>query len=288
MDKPIFGLKTAHKSFLEYLKEKGRASATILAYGSDLRQLINFCQSLNKNSVDQIFSDDLKAFKQYLANQNYTPKSISRKINSIKTFFKYLRSQKKVSQNPAANLAHPKYKTTPPRILSKMEYRALRDVCRHDARISAIIELFLQTGIRIGELANLQVEDIKNKSLHIRAYESRQGRDIPLNKAALTALEEYLNERPKSKANNIFLTKTGRPFLVRNIRGAINRYFKSAGIKEATVNNLRHTFIAHQLKAGTPLTLVSKLAGHKRLSTTEKYLDLIKKSSSEKTELEEL
>ena len=92
----------------------------------------------------------------------------------------------------------------------------------------------------------------------------------------------------KSKAKNVFVTKNGRQFLVRNIRTAIDRYFKLADIKEAKVNDLRHTFIAHQLQAGTPLTLISQLVGHKRLSTTEKYLDVVKKSPESPAHLEEL
>ncbi len=288
MNQKILGLKTAHKEFLDFLQQKGRASATILAYGADLKQLIDFCQRLKRNSVSDINQDDLNAFKEFLAKDGYTPKSISRKINSIKTFFKYLIKQKHISNNPASNLAHPKYEIKPPRILSKMEYRALRDVCRNDIRIFAIVELFLQTGLRIGELANLQIDDVKDKQLFIRSYESHSSRKVPLNKAGWSALENYLKVRPKSKSKSLFITKTGKPFLIRNIRSTINRYFKLAGVDNAKVNDLRHTFIAHQLKAGTPLTLVSKLTGHKRLSTTEKYLSLIKKSDSEKFKLEEL
>jgi site-specific recombinase XerD len=288
VNQKILSLKTAHKEFLKFLKEKNRASATILAYGSDLQQLIDFCQQLKRNSVEEVSTADLKAFKEYLKKDGYTPKSISRKINSIKTFFKYLHSQKDITENPAINLSHPRYEIKPPRIFSKMEYRALRDVCRHDSRIFAIVELFLQTGIRIAELAHLQLEDVKKDSLFIRHYESRPSRKIPLNKAAAAALEDYLKIRPKSKTKYFFVTKTGKPFLVRNIRSSLNRYFKLAGIEKAKVNDLRHTFIAHQLKAGTPLTLVSKLTGHKRLSTTEKYLSLVKKSESEKFKLEEL
>lgn len=288
MEKKLLGLKTAHREFLNYLKEKGRASATILAYGSDLEQLIDFCQKLKRIKIDQISSSDLKAFKEFLIKDGYTAKSVSRKINSIKTFFKYLQAQKSITENPATSLSHPKYEVKPPRVLSKMEYRALRDCCRRDCRIFAVIELFLQTGIRIGELANLRLDDIKNTSLFIRQLESRPSRQIPLNKSAQTAIETYLTARPKTKADHLFVTKTGKPFLIRNVRSTINRYFKLANIPDAKVNDLRHTFIAHQLRAGTPLVLVSKITGHKRLSTTEKYLNLIKKTSPEKFKLEEL
>jgi integrase len=180
----------------------------------------------------------------------------------------------------------------PPRVLSKLEYRALRDACRDDKRMSSVIELLLQTGIRIGELAQLQIEDVNfdKKQLYVRAYESRDGRTIPLNDPAIKALKGYLDIRPQSDNRTLFLTKNGHPFLVRNIRTAIDRYFKLAGIENAKVNDLRHTFIIHQLKSGTPLTYVSKLVGHKRLSTTEKYLKLIDTDKIEKdtVHLEEL
>lgn len=281
-------LKTAHKEFLNSLQQQNRASATILAYSSDLQQLISFLDKESKTKVDQISFNDLKAFKQDLIKNGYTAKSISRKINSIRTFFKTLIKDKIINKNPAINLTHPKYETKPPRILTKMEYRALRDSCRNDIRISAIIELFLQTGLRIGELANLELSDINNNSLNIKAYESQPKREVPLNKAAKEGLSAYLKIRPKSRSKTLFLTKTGKPFLIRNIRGAVDRYFRLASIKDATVNDLRHTFISYQLKAGVPLVLISKIVGHKRLSTTERYLKFIKEKTTDKMKLKEL
>jgi integrase/recombinase XerD len=281
-------LAKARQEFLKFLEEKGRASATILAYGSDLEQLIEFAKKKGKTKASELNPKDLKEFKNYLSSEGYTPKSISRKINSIRTFFKTLVRQKILDKNPASSLTHPKYEVKPPRVLSKMEYMALRDSSRNDIRMSAIIELFLQTGIRIGELASIKLDDIKNDSLKVRAYESQPEREIPLNKAAKQAIDDYLAKRPKSKSDILFLTKSGRPFLIRNIRSAVNRFFKLAGIKDATVNDLRHTFIVQQLKAGVPLVLISKLVGHKRLSTTEKYLKLIKQKSSEKMKIKEL
>ena len=83
-----------------------------------------------------------------------------------------------------------------------------------------------------------------------------------------------------SKNDIFFLTKTGKPFLVRNIRSAVNRYFRLADIKNARVNDLRNTFIVQQLQAGIPLTTIAKIVGHRRLSTTEKYLEMVKESPS--------
>ena len=134
----------------------------------------------------------------------------------------------------------------------------------------------------------MSLDDIDTDKIVVRAYESHPQRQVPLNQAAGAALAGYLKARPKTKAKAVFVTKTGRAFLIRNIRTAIDRYFKIAEVKNARVNDLRHTFIAHQLEAGTPLTMVSRLVGHKRLSTTEKYLAFVKKSEAAPAKLEEL
>jgi len=287
-------IKDAHGKFINHLKEQGRSSATVLAYGKDIEQLKDFLNQLDKNKVQEILTKDLQAFMAKLSKEGYTPKSISRKTNSTKTFFRYLKINDYITDDPATLLEHPKFEMKPPRILSKTEYRALRDAARSDIRMGAIIELLLQTGIRIGELSRLKIADVKFGNsgkagdLHVPAGESYPERNVPLNKAAEGSLKAYLQIRPESKEDILFITKTGRPLLVRNIRTAIDRYFKLAAIKDAKVNDLRHTFVAHHLMAGTSLVLVSKLAGHKRLATTEKYLNLIQGRLEEPVKLEEL
>ncbi|RJR15826.1 hypothetical protein C4579_01240 [Candidatus Microgenomates bacterium] len=281
-------LSQAQTQFVEFLQSRKRARATIVAYNKDIDQLMVFLRTRDRKTVAEVTHDDLTAFLEKLGKDGYTPKSVSRKINSIKTFYRFLKSKDAITDDPTTNISHPRYEVKPPRILTKVEYRALRDACRDDARIAAIVELFLQTGVRIGELANLTLEDMKDHELHIAAQESHSERTVPLNKAAKTAIDRYLEIRPKTDNKTLFVTKTGRPLLIRNIRTAIDRYFKAAGIEKAKVNDLRHTFIAHHLASGTPLTVISKLVGHKRLSTTEKYLEFIKGRVEENVKLEEL
>lgn len=288
MSEQKINLATAKQQFVAYLKEKKRATATILAYSKDIDQLLSFLEKAEINDLKNATQINIESFLASLLKDNYTQKSISRKINSIKTLFRYLKLTGLIRDDPSTLIEHPRYEIKPPRILSKQEYRALRDACREDIRISAIVEILLQTGIRISELANLELNDLKDNHLFIKAYESHESREVPLNKPAKQALEKYLSVRPKIESNSVFVTKNGRSLLIRNIRTAIDRYFRIADIKEARVNDLRHTFIAHHLKEGTSLVLVSKLVGHKRLSTTEKYLELIKNQMDEKIKLGEL
>ena len=281
-----------HQQFVGHLQGKSRATATILAYGKDIDQLVHYLTSLGKDEPKEVTSDDLKSFMEKLHKEGYTPKSISRKTNSTKTFFKFLKSMGVISEDPASLLEHPKFETKQPRILFKTEYRALRDAARSDIRMLAVIELLLQTGIRIGELAKLRVEDVNfdnSPTIHVPPEEGTVERIVPLIKPAAEAVSKYLEVRFKTPNHALFVTKTGRPLLIRNIRTAIDRYFRIAGIKEAKVNDLRHTWVAHQLQSGVSLVTVSKLAGHKRLSTTERYLQFAQSQNGEsKVKLEEL
>ena len=287
----MVSLQDAHKQFIDNLKSRSRASATILAYGKDIEQLVSYLNSTGKEDPKEVTTEDLQTFMNKLAKEGYTAKSISRKTNSTKTFFKFLKSTGIISEDPAIDVEHPKFENKDPRILTKLEYRALRDAARADTRMLAVIEVLLQTGVRIGELAKIRVEDVnlENQTIHVPLSEDTREREIPLNKPASEAVSKYLNIRPKSPSHALFITKTGRPLLIRNIRTAIDRYFRIAGIKEAKVNDLRHTWVAFQLQAGVSLLTVSKLAGHKRLTTTERYLQFIQGHNGEgKVKLEEL
>ena len=281
-------VRDAHRQFTDFLKGKQHSSATILAYGKDIDQLASFLEDLNKHHVHEVSKDDIQAFLAKMQEQGYTPKSLSRKLNSTRTFYRFLKVNEYITDDPSLLVSHPRYELAPPRILKPTEYRALRDAARNDARMFAIIELLLQTGIRIGELASLRLSDIRENSLYIRPIEKHEEREVPLNKPAKEALERYLKIRPQVTDDHVFITKSGKPFLVRNIRTAIERYFRLAEIENAKVNDLRHTFVAHHLKNGVSLVLLSKLLGHKRISTTERYLDYVKERAKDTTSLAEL
>lgn len=274
-------IQDAHNEFKKYLGENKRSASTIVAYGKDIEQLTSFLKELSKNHIHEATREDLVAFLAKMTKNGYTPKSISRKLNSTRTFFRFLKINEYVTDDPSLLVEHPRYQLAAPRILTPTEYRALRDAARPDARMFAVIELLLQTGIRIGELAALKLSDIQKNELHIAPYEKHEERIVPLNARAQEALGKYLGVRPKASSEHLFITKSGKPFLIRNIRTAVERYFRLAEVKNAKVNDLRHTFVAHHLKHGVSLVLISKVLGHKRLSTTERYLEYIKDRAKE-------
>jgi site-specific recombinase XerD len=282
-------LKSLLPRFIQNLKDKKRSPSTVLAYRADLDQLIQYLLEKNKPTLDSVLSSDIESFRDSLLAQKYTPKSVSRKLNAVKTFFRFLMDEKIVTRDPSSPVSHPKIESSTPKFLSAIEYRALRDVVRNDIRIATIVELILQTGLRISEVANLKEENFKNGILHIDAYATQEGRDIPLNSPAKQILEKYLKERPKTDSPYVFVSKNGKPLAIRNIRAAIDRYFQKAEVPGYTVNDLRTTFVVQNLKTGVDLVFLSHVSGHKRLSTTERYLALAQiTQSGKKQELVEL
>lgn len=266
--------------FGQDLEDKGRSRSTILAYRADLDQMAEYMTEQRKILVSDITRLDIERFRDTLMNKKYTAKSVSRKLNAVKTFFRWLVFEKYIPTNPSEAVSHPKIQQLSPKFLSPLEYRALRDVVRDDERIAAIVELILQTGLRISEVANLKREDMRMKEetqeaqLHIEAYSTQPERIIPLNEPAKEALERYLKIRITSDSEYLFVSKNGKALAIRNIRAAIDRYMQRAGVENFSVNDLRTTFMVENLKAGVDLVLLSHVSGHKRLSTTERYLEL--------------
>lgn len=267
-------LKNLLPKFIQDLETKGRSKSTILAYRADLDQLVSYLIEKNKGLAQDIKKEDIEIFRDTLMNKTYTAKSVSRKLNAVKTFFRWLVSEGQITENPSEDVSHPKIQQILPRFLSPLEYRALRDVVRDDERIAAIVELILQTGLRISEVANIKLADITDHELTIESYSTQPERNVPLNEPAKTALDRYLGIRPQTESPYIFVSKNGKPLAIRNIRAAIDRYMQKAGIENFSVNDLRTTFMVENLKAGVDLVLLSQVSGHRRLSTTERYLEL--------------
>ena len=275
--------------FVSYLQSQDKSQYTIVAYKKDLEQFVGYLSSVEITDVRDVNKGVIEAFIQKLLTQNYTKKSASRKLNSIRTFFRYLKRENLIEQNPALDVSHPKYSQSAPRVFSKLEYRAIRDAAKEDARTYAMIEILLQTGVRIGELTNIRIGDVQDESLEIRTVGKSPGRTVPLNKAVKKAITDYLVARPDGTSEDyLFITRTGRPLLIRNIRQIISGCFKEVGIENATINDFRNTFISHQLALGHPIDYIAKVVGHRRLSSTERFLQPETTTTAKKEQLEEL
>jgi len=160
-----------------------------------------------------------------------------------------------------------------PNILSKEEVTKLKQITQKDIRSSAVINLLLHSGIKVGEIIDLKVNEFQLKGNVGKI--SLPGREIEITSEALHALLKYLAIRPKKDNRIFFISLNGKPLNIRNLRRQISRYFIRAGIKKASLFDLRHTFCVDMLKNGMPIYELAKTCGHKNLISAQKYLDLI-------------
>src|SRR4030065_1207816 len=125
------------EKFISGLKEQRKSEFTIVAYKKDLEQFAGYISSKEINDIRDVKKEDIAGFINKLISDNYSKKTGSRKLNSIRTFFRFLKNEGAIEQNPSLDVAHPQYIQAPPRIFSKLEYRAIRDVAKENARTYA-------------------------------------------------------------------------------------------------------------------------------------------------------
>ena len=267
-----------------YMPSRNFAQKTRLNYRTDVLDLIEFLARNGKKRLDQLSQRDLEAYLADLDRRQYAGASRKRKSYAIKSFFGFLFDSAYTSQDISQRLIPPRTEYKEPRVLSKDEYTSLLRACTHNVRDSAIVEVLLQTGVRLSELAKLTLDDVALRGrigrdpdtvgrLHVMG-KGRKDRRIPLNYKACRALKSWLNARPEVECDALFVSKFRQPLGARSIQHVVQKYMVEAGIKNASVHTLRHTFATHHVAMGTSLRTVQEVLGHADLKTTSIYVQL--------------
>jgi len=238
-----------------------------------LSQTTAFCYfwGLHKD-LFTISERSTELFMVHLSKEGYSTKSLNSKKSAVNNFLDYLSEKYNVSIHYISSNSTPK-ECTELRLLTEEEISKLRDLIKNDLRSLAIVYLLLYSGIKVGEVINLKMTDFlltENKGSLVL-----KDRTIPLEDLSLKNLLKYLAVRPKSSEANLFVSASGIPLNIRNLRRQINRYFLKAEINNATLFDLRHTFCINKLKSGASIEEIATVAGHKNLITTQKYLTYI-------------
>ena len=262
---------------------------TIKNYISDIRNFYKWYEKISfSKNLQKVTSYHLSAYKDYLIhNQRKKISSINRNIQSLKNFFQFMIKQKNLKKNPSTKLKFlRRTKRTKPRALSKSDIHKLLSVTAHSShgtqkRNYAIIQLLLQTGIRVSELVNLEIRDLKlyDRSGEIRIVDAKgvKERTVALNNYARKALRNYLkknNIKDKTQDNRkiIFLSKQNKQMTVRAVQKMISNLAKKAGIENISPHSLRHSFAINYLRSNPEcLVELSALLGHESLDTTAIY-----------------
>jgi site-specific recombinase XerD len=204
-----------------------------------------------------------------------------RKLSAIKTLFTWLRANDVISINPTKRVMPIQWQTKPPRVLTKAEYQHLLSVIEN-TRDRALLELILQTGIRLAEAHRLNLVDIEipdpvtQQSIGVMRVIGRGGkvRSLLLNTKACRALYEWLGERPLVATDALFVSKREKRLSRRQMQNLIEKYVEQAGLTNVSLHSLRHTFATHHLMMGTDIELVKEFLGHQWLRTTAVYEEL--------------
>jgi len=275
----------SHKeSFLQYLQiEKRYSSHTIRSYLNDLDQfnLFLLSQGLPEDPVS-VTSHDIRAWIVSMLDNNYSTTSVHRKISCLRVFYRFLRKEGFLKNDPLQKVVLPKRKKTLPVFVEEKALDNLLDnISFGDGfagiRNRTIIEMFYLTGIRRSELIGLRYNDVdlSEGSLKVTGKRNKQ-RIIPLLNPFIIRLKEYIKLRDENFAadNNgwFFITDKGNKLYDKYVYNTVNGYLAMVTtIEKKSPHILRHTFATHMLNHGADLNSIKELLGHANLSATQIY-----------------
>ncbi len=269
--------------FLDYLAiEAGLAANTILAYGRDLRGFLEHCKKSDIKSIEQLEPKTIQAYMVKLAKQSKAESSIKRTLVAIRMLLRYGRLMGVIDDDFAAVLEAPKLWQRLPVVADKDKVLDLLHAPdpkeQYYLRDRAMLELLYATGLRASELAQLRVGDLNLDIGYLRCIgKGRRERVVPVGKAAIAAVAQYLKELRPSLSGSLsedylLLSRTGRAMSRIEIWRLVKKYAVRAGMpKNLTAHTLRHCFATHLLSGGADLRSVQEMLGHVDIATTQIY-----------------
>ena len=267
--------------FLQYLEQEKRMSPhTVSNYRRDLQRFVTFCQQIDLTLWSTINSQHIRQFIAQLHHQDLSGRSIQRSLSAIRSFYRFLIKQQRVENNPAIAVQAPKAEKRLPATLDVDQMSGLLDGTTADTMIAkrdrAIMELFYSSGLRLAELASLDLRDIDyaDQLVYVTGKGNKQ-RIVPVGKQAIKALNNWLEKRDELgvyQQTALFISQQGRRLGVRSIQKRLNFCGKQQGISDKVYpHRLRHAFASHLLESSGDLRAVQELLGHADISTTQIY-----------------
>lgn len=269
--------------FLDYLKyERYRSDCTVNGYGSDLMAFKDYVEALEAElSWENIDEDIIRGWMESMMDKGNTATSINRRLSSLRTFYRFALSRKKVTRDPAYQVKGPKKAKPLPQYLREEEMDRLLDAdfwtnIYKDVRARTIILTFYSTGMRLSELVGLNDASVDAVSNQFKVLGKRnKERIIPFGPELKEALEAYQKRRDEElgfKPEALFVSDKGKRMTPEQVRRIVRECIaKVSTLKKKSPHVLRHTFATAMLNNDSGLESVQKLLGHESLATTEIY-----------------
>lgn len=273
-------MEASRDSFLQYLQfEKRLSSHTILAYSGDLNQFFDFLQTTYEiRSLSEINHTVVRSWVVELMDQKISPRSVNRKITTLKTFYKYLLRQGIVIENPMLKIMSPKASKRLPVFVEKDNMNVLIDNTAFGddfdgVRNKLIIELFYATGIRLSELINLKEANVDLHACQIKVLGKRnKERIVPFSNEMKNSIQNYISKKSGLTTEFLFEMESGKKMYEKFVYRLVNKYLSIVTtIDKKSPHVLRHTFATHMLNNGADLNAIKELLGHANLAATQVY-----------------
>ena len=269
--------------YRQYLDQAGLSPVTIKSYVGDIKHFASWLVEARRKRLLESTGEDIRAYRLELVTAKAHPAAtVNRHLQSIRKFHRYASEAGLVKEDPSLEVKLlPQRKSQAARGLNQAEIERLLEAVRNGAarlvdRDYAIVQLMLQTGIRVGELTRLRISDVlvlaEGGVLRISGQGAYQNRDVPLNASVRKAISAYLRKRPRSSSNHLFLSRTGDPLSVRSVQRLVNTHGRAAGLDKVSTYTLRQTCGQHMLRDTGDLSLVARFLGHKRVETAIRYI----------------
>lgn len=279
--------------YIEYAKvNKGLGERTNRAYASDIKQCLAWCNRHGFNNISELTTDDLRSWMAD-ESRSHARSSLARKVVAVRGFFAWCQHVEYISGNPAEILMTPKIKNMLPSVLDEYQAESLMNNVDSKANVStscpknqkaiglrnaAILELLYATGIRVGELTSLNIQDINFSSHTIKVTgKGNKQRVVPFGVPAYKALSAWISKDGReillrnSVEEAVFLGTRGKRIDQRLVRQIVHDEAKSAHVPDISPHALRHSAATHMLNGGADLREVQELLGHSSLNTTQRY-----------------
>lgn len=265
--------------YLEYLKyQKNYSDETIHSYSIDIEEFLDYINSECIN-ICEVGYDVVKAWLIHLDEKKNKSTTVSRKISSLRGFYKYLINNKVMNSNPFSLVSLPKKERHLPRFFYYNELEEMFQVPKLNTALGQrdrlLLEMLYATGVRVSELVNIKVSDINGEEIKVLGKGNKE-RIVEFGDYAESILELYLNEGYKSlnvkKSEYLFLNNRGGRLTTRGVRYILDNIINKTTIdKKISPHMLRHTFATHLLNEGCDLLTVQELLGHESLTATSIY-----------------
>jgi len=286
-------MQTLLKRYVDYLSaERGFSPCTIRNYSQDLMGnksegkvlgFLQFLQIINVKTLKDVTRFTMREYIGYLMEEGVSRRSISRKVSSVRSLYRYLMREGYIEENPVSLTTSPKLDKRLPNCLSEGEINRLLSAPSADTpqgiRDMAILELIYASGLRLSEVVSLDLDQINLVTGQIKVLgKGSKERVVLIGEMAINALKKYLESaRPhllstKMDRSALFINRFGNRLSERSIQNMLGNMGQKAGIdKRIYPHLLRHTFATHMLDGGADLRVVQELLGHSSLSTTQIY-----------------